>query len=50
MHERIYVALFNFALRGYIGARGSPKVIYLTRLKKLISVTEIFGSICNFVS
>ena len=34
MHERIYVALFNFALRGYIGARGSPKVIYLTRLKK----------------
>ena len=34
MHERIYVALFNLALRGYIGARGSPKVIYLTRLKK----------------
>ena len=48
MHERIYVALFNFALRGYIGARGS--VIYLTRFKTMISVTEIFSSICNFVS
>ena len=34
MHERIYVALFNFALRGSIGARGSSKGINLTRLKK----------------